>query len=264
MSWFKFDGQAQVLGINTLNPAATLDIVSAGSTGSTKALKITNSSSQDIVTVLDNGWIGLGTSLPKVRLDLRNSGLSDNQGIGIGSTTAAAPAVGGGVLRYDNTYDELQFSDGSRWNIFQVNQPRVCAVANNTSAITFPTNTAVTMNNWTSIHNPDGYFDPLNGVFTAPKRGIYSIYFGLLLTRQNIAANSNVRVSFVTSRGKAYNYEKAYPLAGFIYVGVNWLVSIEMYAGEKLHTEVYHTLGATHVLRTVNAAFNRFAIVIQE
>lgn len=51
---------AQV-GINEINPTATLDIKSKGNTNATKALEVNNSSGTEIFTVLDNGNVGTGT-----------------------------------------------------------------------------------------------------------------------------------------------------------------------------------------------------------
>lgn len=52
------------VGIQTATPSATLDIVSSGSTNTTKALEINNSSATEMVTVLDNGNVGIGTTTP--------------------------------------------------------------------------------------------------------------------------------------------------------------------------------------------------------
>ncbi|MGG5210984.1 hypothetical protein ACQWU4_18845 [Chryseobacterium sp. MIQD13] len=70
------------VGINTNIPSAALDIVSKGSTYATKALEVNNSSSQELLTVLDNGNVGIGTSNPAAQLHttgtVRMEGLSTN------------------------------------------------------------------------------------------------------------------------------------------------------------------------------------------
>ncbi|WET50247.1 hypothetical protein PYS58_03745 [Chryseobacterium indologenes] len=53
-----------IMGINTPTPSASLDIVSKGNTEATKALEVNNSSSLEMLTVLDNGNIGVSVSSP--------------------------------------------------------------------------------------------------------------------------------------------------------------------------------------------------------
>lgn len=52
------------VGINTDAPSATLDILSKGNTNTTKALEINNSSSKEMVTLLDNGNLGINSATP--------------------------------------------------------------------------------------------------------------------------------------------------------------------------------------------------------
>lgn len=52
------------VGINTETPSATLDIVTKGNTNTTKALEINNSSSKEMVTLLDNGNLGINATVP--------------------------------------------------------------------------------------------------------------------------------------------------------------------------------------------------------
>lgn len=56
------------IGINEINPSATLDIKSKGNTGSTKALEINNSSGTEMFTVLDNGNVGINVAAPAAKL----------------------------------------------------------------------------------------------------------------------------------------------------------------------------------------------------
>jgi len=60
------------VGVGTNTPGATVDIVSAGSDNTTKALKINNSAAtpQEMVTVLNNGNVGLGRINPTDHLHL--------------------------------------------------------------------------------------------------------------------------------------------------------------------------------------------------
>ncbi|ASK31329.1 hypothetical protein CEY12_14990 [Chryseobacterium sp. T16E-39] len=60
---------AQV-GINTNSPSATLDILSKGNTSASKGLKISDSSSKELVTVQDNGNVGINKTSPNGKLHI--------------------------------------------------------------------------------------------------------------------------------------------------------------------------------------------------
>ena len=81
-----FNTNAQV-GINTGTPQASLDILSKGNTGATKAMKINNSGNTEIVTVTDAGRVGIGTSAPQHLLHtigtLRFEGVNTGQTAGM-------------------------------------------------------------------------------------------------------------------------------------------------------------------------------------
>lgn len=63
---------AQV-GINTSTPSASLDIVSKGNTNITKALEINNSAAKEMVTVLNNGNVGIGETFPTTLLHVKST-----------------------------------------------------------------------------------------------------------------------------------------------------------------------------------------------
>lgn len=52
---------SQNVGINNTSPSATLDIISSDNTANTKALRISNSASSEIVTVQNNGNVGINS-----------------------------------------------------------------------------------------------------------------------------------------------------------------------------------------------------------
>jgi len=60
-------------GINTSTPSAALDIVSKGNTNATKALEINNSSAKEMMTVLNNGNVGIGETAPTATLQVTNT-----------------------------------------------------------------------------------------------------------------------------------------------------------------------------------------------
>jgi hypothetical protein len=58
------------VGINTASPTAALDIISKGNTSSTKALKVSNSSGNEMTTILDNSNVGIGIMNPLYNLEI--------------------------------------------------------------------------------------------------------------------------------------------------------------------------------------------------
>ncbi|MBB4807219.1 hypothetical protein HNP38_002523 [Chryseobacterium defluvii] len=93
---------AQV-GINTSTPSASLDIVSKGDTGSTKALEINNSAATEMMTILDNGNVGVGIQNPSAKLHIN------------------APSTGTGFRLQDGSQGDLKvlMSDANgnaRWD----------------------------------------------------------------------------------------------------------------------------------------------------
>lgn len=63
---------AQV-GINEVNPSAMLDIKSKANTASTKAFKVSNADGTEMVTVLDNGNVGINVPAPTAKLHTNGS-----------------------------------------------------------------------------------------------------------------------------------------------------------------------------------------------
>lgn len=64
------------VGINTSTPSATLNVksLSGRTTSETKNLELENGAGTKLVTVLNNGNVGLGTGAPTMRLNIVNNG----------------------------------------------------------------------------------------------------------------------------------------------------------------------------------------------
>lgn len=68
------------VGVNTTQPSATLDVKSkTGTTNATKNLELQNANGTKLVTVLDNGKVGIGTESPTTALTIVDDD-SDDQG----------------------------------------------------------------------------------------------------------------------------------------------------------------------------------------
>lgn len=63
---------AQV-GINSATPSATLDVVSTGSTATSKSLEVNNSSGTELFTILDNGNVGVNIAAPTNKIHISST-----------------------------------------------------------------------------------------------------------------------------------------------------------------------------------------------
>jgi hypothetical protein len=65
---------AQNVGVNTSTPHAALDVNSTGNSASTKAVSVSNSASDTLFVIQDNGNVGIGTAQPGAPLDVQTQG----------------------------------------------------------------------------------------------------------------------------------------------------------------------------------------------
>lgn len=121
ISLFSTTAYSQI-GINTPTPSAALDIAGKGSTGTTKALEVNNSNATEMVTVLDNGNVGINTSAPTQKLTVVDplntnsyngtvSILSADKTLGVGIGNAGIQAVG------SNTNNNIHINGKGSGNI---------------------------------------------------------------------------------------------------------------------------------------------------
>ncbi len=107
--------RAQV-GVGTTSPAATLDIVSKNNTAATKALEINNSSTVEMVTVTNNGQMGINSPVPEtdalLELKSTNKALLITR---VANTAAIANPVNGMIL-YDNSSNCVKAYENSAWS----------------------------------------------------------------------------------------------------------------------------------------------------
>lgn len=157
---------AQV-GINTETPSATLDIVSSGDTNATKALEINNSAATEMVTVVDNGNVGIGDTTPESKLTVY-----DQRGT---ETLTSA--------RYDTSLNTSILNAGYNLNGKNFNSVRNILTSNST---------ATTTGNLT-----------VNGNELKANEGSYGYLIGLDVNVQSLT-NTNVTNTIVGSAVHAY------------------------------------------------------------
>ncbi|MBD8347836.1 hypothetical protein [Dysgonomonas sp. HGC4] len=159
------------IGINTESPTATLDIKSESTT--MPVVLSRNSANTELSRLLDNGYWGLARTNPAVKVDLRGS--LGNGELGLGTTAMTAAAAGAGAIRYNNG---VEYSDGNTWLRLAVLPTKAYAIAKNEVALDMTTTGATSVNiwtNWTEVEDLANSFNPVTGVFIAPRTGVYAV-----------------------------------------------------------------------------------------
>lgn len=185
---------AQV-GINTKNPTAVLDIVTNSTNDINKIFNVKNSKGLSLFSINKKGYIDIvENSNSLVKLDLRDKSPNQfNRSLGIGYSDIDPSLVGSGVLRYNPTFKALEFSNGSNWVQLSSEKKRVFVLAENTSGsnyiVSFGSINQV-LNNWTVVSDETKSFDPVSGLFTAPRDGVYRISVSAVFNNVQIRSGS--------------------------------------------------------------------------
>ncbi|MBF0574839.1 hypothetical protein [Dysgonomonas sp. GY617] len=272
LSLYVTEVSAQSVGINTNTPTAALDIFSLGDSNLTENMRISNSSNVNLLTLLNNGYLGLGTTSPSVRLDLRGSAGSNNI-IGIGNTNLTASVAEGGAIKYVTDTKELHYSDGTQWLILEADMVRDCVIAaNSNNMMICPNNTTTQLGNWDVKYDLAKTFDAATGVFTAPKTGLYTATFSVHTAITTVKAGSYIEGQWIASNGKTIKCTNSFPLAGNFMVPMICSGTLFLNEGDTLYPQVFHNTGTDKHLRIYGDTpgnpvsdqyFNNISIVIQ-
>ncbi|MDQ0593907.1 hypothetical protein QFZ37_002276 [Chryseobacterium ginsenosidimutans] len=162
-------------GIGTQNPQGALHIDGAKdnvATGIPTAAQVAN----DVIISKTTGFIGVGVLNPQVKLDMRSVGTENALGLGTTSMTAAAAAAG--AVRYDaasplGTGPAIDVSDNLSWKRVYIAPQKAVVVERKISSLAIaPAGTDII--GWTEVRDMSGSFDPVTGIFTAPRDGTYT------------------------------------------------------------------------------------------
>ena len=249
---------AQV-GINTQNPQGMLHIKSAGSTDATKALSAINNSNKEVLTILDNGNVGLGVTSPKIAIDLRDN--TDGAILGIGGSTQAASVAGVGAVKYEDTYGTLLVSNGTSWDALQSSIQKVTVLAEiqSSAQVFLADGIGVAISGWTKISDSFNSFNAAAGKFTAPHNGLYTIAVMLNFNPATVNNNSNVELKLLTSTGLAIAGVTTYPMAGMCSVYTRCSSSISLLKNQTITILIANNLGSNISLIS-NREYNKLSI----
>lgn len=232
VSFFLF-AQSSNMGFNTTTPTATLDIVSKSNTSATKALEINNSSSSELMKVINTGSVGIniGTSVPTALLHVNSSGVLNirHENLPVLSSPTYTPpfnklgvdASGNSVImpvtvkylyyqqlsNYPPTYSFSNNTGG--FSLYDPNQYINIPIINdaglkgNSAGFTFGTDTSATVNGQ-SVSNVKYIVIPEPGVYS------FEVWGSIRCNRYNNTQNysfsgqMNVNTVFATASGSTY------------------------------------------------------------
>ena len=257
--------KAQV-GINTSNPQTTFHVDGAKdnpSSGAPSSTQIAND-----VAITSAGEIGIGTLTPAVKIDTRSVASTDNS-IGIGETSQAASAAGGGAVRYNPLNGgKMQYSDGVVWQDLISSPTKAVVVANLQAAnfaVKIPYQVSTGIAGWTEVSDPTGNFTPGTGIFTAPRTGVYLVSFTYDFVRIPIASGYFSEARYVVNGNstvkkcvKSYsNISKQAQVAGSCVAGV------QLNKGDTLQPYIYQSVynGSLSLRTDTSSASNEYGFV---
>jgi len=177
-------------GIGTRDPQGALHMDGAKDNAAT----VTPAQAVNDVLVTNSGFVGVGVLTPAVKLDMRSA--DTENAFGLGTTTMAASAAGAGAARYEPADNEIQISDGTTWKPVALFPKKATVVARLTTATSVTASTNTNIVNWDIDKDITGSFTS-NGIFTAPRAGVYTFLLTYDFVNGSIAAGTRVEAQFV-------------------------------------------------------------------
>lgn len=257
---------AQV-GVNTTSVDAMLEVVGTENSSTTHSVKVSNENNKILFDILNDGNIGVGTSNPKVRLDLR--GNNEEGSIGIGDSPQTPAQAGAGAIKYSNTTQKFYYAkSGSTWEeiVGILIKARITASITNTGNIV-PNNTAnpQAITGWTLNPDESNYmFDAATGVFTVPRDGLYTVTFSVNFEPGSFAADSFIEAIWKYSVGTNLDiksistYYLESPSGESLPTGVMCAGNLRMQQGETLTPLIWQNLGEDKTLVPIDTNLSIF------
>lgn len=246
------------IGINTELPIATLEVKSVSAT--VPVILSRNSANIELSRLLDNGYLGMARTNPVVKVDLR--GTLPNGELGLGTTTITATAAGAGAIRYNNG---IEYSDGSVWVKLTALPARAYVIAKNTKALTIGSGASQRWGDWTVEKDATNSFDAKMCLFTAPRKGVYSVSCtgmaeNIITTSATLRIELNLQVSSTTASNVKSAFAAPNNSAGAP-VNMTFVNKAFLYlqAGDKCYFSVYNGM-VGEIQTTTDGAYNTLTI----
>lgn len=257
------------VGVNTTNPQGVFHVDGAKDNPATGTPNATQQSNDFVITPIGN--VGIGTTIPNAKLDIRpnSTSVSDpGEGFfGIGTTSVTASSAGAGAIRYSNSSGgNLQFSNGVVWSSLASQPVRSVVVAKKISTQTFISTPGVPLDvggnvlNWNEVTDINNNFDPVSGIFVAPRNGSYIVSFSFNFKNSSISGGSQVEAVLVSSLG-TINFKKsviAFPVSGSSESGAAISFVVPMQTGETIRPAIWQNTGSDKSLRVGTGADDGF------
>ena len=172
--------QAQV-GIGTPTPSSKLEVIGAGTTSATTALKV-GSASSTILTVRNDGNVGIGTSShhASAQLDLSSTtkGFLPPRMTTTERSAISATGAASGLVVYNTTINQLEYYNGTTWTALAAGNSPIYAQFSGSAGQTF-TIAGDKMNFPTTIVNVGGISINSSNKITLPAGRIFRIDLNL-------------------------------------------------------------------------------------
>ncbi|KMQ69955.1 hypothetical protein ACM39_02640 [Chryseobacterium sp. FH2] len=255
------------IGINCPNPLAKFH-VDGGKDNPNTGFPSSSQLSNDIV-VTNAGFVGVGVLNPNVKLDLRSAGLQN--AIGLGTTTMSANAAGAGAVRYEPVSSKIQVSDGSVWEAAIVLPTKAVVVARMTSPFTVSANADVNITGWNEVRDLSNSFDPVMGIFTAPRDGVYTFLMTYNFVSGPVANSSEVTSQFYspsTNSILARSFKTFARANEDAQVGGSATITLRLFANQTVRPQLRQNITSTSRALRMNAdwtnpdaGFNNLTII---
>ncbi|GEN77652.1 hypothetical protein [Chryseobacterium hagamense] len=213
-------------------------------------------------SVLAYSQVGIGNTTPNAKLDIRTNTTSvtdPGEGmLGIGTSASSASSAGAGALRYSTSAGgSMQYSNGANWNTLSSNVQKSIVVARKTSSQSIGNTTVTNIIDWSETSDSNNNFDPVTGIFTAPRDGNYTVSFNFIFNSAGVSADSQVEAQLYLSSGPIKIGINGYATAGTVISSSSVNVTVRMAAGETLRPAIYHNTGSSKSTRAANG-FNDY------
>ena len=231
----------------TYNPPASTAWTLSGSTN--------DAGSNKTAAIGRTGKVGIGNNNPNANLDIRpNPTNTTDPGtgfIGLGTTTTTASSAGAGAMRYSTlSGGVMEYSNGSNWNTLSSSVQRANVYASRLSATTFDVNNNTLSNvfgNFSmNVGSGTSSFNATNGIFTAPRTGLYNVSAGMSFQLLQ-ASGSGVLHFLVIKNGTIEACNQAipinYPLNAILSANIS--CSVPLNAGDTVEIRYHNWTGST-------------------